>query len=92
MDFILEILFDLALESGAEVANNKKIKKWIRYPLVFLISLFILSVIFTLFIVGIIFILDKETTMKIAGILFIIFDIFLIISIIKKLKKKTSKT
>lgn len=87
MDFILEIIFDLVLESSMEIAKDKKIKKWIRYPLAFLLSLFIIVVIGTIFFVGIMFILDEEINIKLAGILFIVFDIILIFSAIKKIKK-----
>lgn len=87
MDFILEIIFDLVLESSMEIAKDKKIKKWIRYPLAFLLSLFIIAVIGTIFFVGIMFILDEEINIKLAGILFIVFDMILIFSAIKKIKK-----
>lgn len=33
MEFILEFIFDLVFESSMEIAKDKKIKKWIRYPL-----------------------------------------------------------
>ena len=91
MDFILEIIFDLILESSMEIASDKKTKKWIRYPLAFLLSLFLIAVIGALLFVGIMFILDKEIEMKLAGILFIVFDIIITVSAIKKLKKKLSK-
>lgn len=81
MEFILEFIFDLVLE----IAKDKKIKKWIRYPLAFVLFLFIIAVIGTIFFVGIMFIFDEEINVKLAGILFIIFDIILIISAIKKI-------
>ncbi len=92
MDLILEFIFDLVLESSMEIAKDKKIKKWIRYPLAFLLSLFIIAVIGTIFFVGIIFILDEEINIKLAGALFIVFDIILIVSAIKKIKRELSKT
>ena len=91
MDFILEILFDLALESDVEVASNKKMKKWVRYPLLVLLSLFIIAVIGALLAAGIIFILDNDITMKVFGGIFIVFDILLTISIIKKFRKRISQ-
>ena len=87
MNFILEIIFDLVLESSMEISKDKKIKKWIRYPLAVLLSLFIIAVIGTIFFVGIMFILDEEINIKLAGILFIVFDMILIFSAIKKIKK-----
>lgn len=88
MDLILELIFDLVLESSMEIAKDKKIKKWIRYPLAFLLSLFIIAVIGTIFFVGVIFIIDEEINIKLAGILFIIFDIILIASVIRKIKNE----
>ena len=85
MEFILEFIFDLVFESSMEIAKDKKIKKWIRYPLDFVLFLFIIAVIGTIFFVGIMFIFDEEINIKLAGILFIIFDIILIISAIEKI-------
>ena len=85
MEFILEFIFDLVFESSMEIVKDKKIKKWIRYPLAFVLFLFIIAVIGTIFFVGIMFIFDEEINIKLAGILFIIFDIILIISAIKKI-------
>ena len=85
MEFILEFIFDLVFESSMEIAKDKKIKKWIRYPLAFVLFLFIIAVIGTIFFVGIMFIFDEEINIKLAGILFIIFDTILIISAIEKI-------
>ena len=91
MEFILEFIFDLVFESSMEIAKDKKIKKWIRYPLAFVLFLFIIAVIGTIFFVGIMFIFDEEINIKLAGILFIIFDIILIISAIKKIMNEKNK-
>ena len=91
MDILLEIIFDLALENSVEVAKNKKMKKWIRYPLAFILSLIIVAAIVGLFVAGILFILDNEMFSKIIGIFFIIMDISLTISVVKRIKKKLSE-
>lgn len=87
MDLLLEFILDLVLESSIEIAKDKKISKWIRYPVAFLLSLFIIAVLCIIFIVGIVFIMDEEINIKLAGALFIVFDIILIISAIKKVIK-----
>ena len=87
MELLLEIIFELLLEGSAEIAKDKKVKKLIRYPLAVLLSLFILAVIIALLVVGIIFLTEKETNKKLAGILFIAFDIVLMVSAIKKILK-----
>lgn len=88
MDLILEFIFDLVLESSMGIAKDKKIKKWIRYPIAFLLSVFIIAVIGTIFFVGVVFIIDEEINIKLAGILFIVFDIILIASAIRKIKNE----
>ena len=88
MDLLLELIFDLILESSVEIAKDKKINKWIRYPIAFLLSLFIIAVIGLILFVGIMFLLDEDSSIKPAGIVFIVFDIILIISVIRKIKKE----
>lgn len=93
MDLLLELIFDLILDSSIEIAKDKKITKWIRYPIAFLLSLFIIAVIGMILFVGIAFLIDTDKNIKLAGILFIVFDVILIISAIKKIKnmKKNNK-
>ena len=68
MDLLLEFIFDLVLENSMEIAKDKKLNKWIRYPVAFFLSLFIIAVIGTLLFVGIVFIIDEEINIKLAGI------------------------
>ncbi len=88
MELLLEIIFDLIVEGSAEVAKNRKISKWIRYPIVVLISLFIIAIIGLLTFVGFALIFKGDIYAKLGGILFLIFDIILIISAIKNIKKE----
>ena len=39
MDIVFEALVDLFLEGTFELTKNKKVSKWIRYPLMVIISL-----------------------------------------------------
>ncbi len=88
MELLLEIIFDLIIEGSAEVAKNRKISKWIRYPVIVLISLFIIAIIGLLTFVGFALIFKENRYAKLGGILFLIFDIILIISIIKNIKRE----
>lgn len=88
MELLLEIIFDLIVEGSAEVAQNRKISKWIRYPVVVLISLFIIAIIGLLTFISFALIFKGDRYAKLAGILFLIFDIILIISAIKNIKKE----
>ena len=87
MDLLLEFIFDLVLESSMEIAKDKQIHKWIRYPVAIFLSLFIIAVLGLILFVGIMFLMDEEINIKLAGGLFIIFDIILIISAIRKVRK-----
>jgi len=42
MEFLIEELLDLLLEGSIEISANKKISKWIRYPLIVIIVLLFL--------------------------------------------------
>ncbi len=80
MEFIFEFLLELIFEGTLEASKNKKIPKYIRYPLIGIIILFFLAVIGLIFFVGIMFF--KESV--IGGIFFIAIGVFmLIMSIIK---------
>lgn len=83
MEFIFEILVDLIIEGCFEASSNKKVPKIIRYPLIAIIILFLASVIFGIFILGI-SLWDKN----IYGSLFIILvSIIMLIATIYRLKK-----
>ncbi len=88
MELLLEIIFELIVEGSAEVAKNRKISKWIRYPIVVLISLFIIAIIGLLTFIGVALIFKGDRYAKLGGILFLIFDTILIISAIKNIKKE----
>ena len=91
MEYIFEFVAELILEGSIEISSNKKISKWIRYPLIFLIILFFSTIIFGLLISGII-ILKKNIAV---GIFIIIVSIIMLIGSIIKFKntylKKSNK-
>lgn len=45
MEFFIELIVELILEGGIEISSNKKINKWIRYPIITIIALFFLVII-----------------------------------------------
>lgn len=53
MDVFMEIVLELLVEGGIEVASNKKISNWVRYPVTFLILLFYLIIILGIIMIGI---------------------------------------
>ena len=53
MEFLWELIFEIFLEGIIEIIKNKKISKWIRYPLLAIISLIYLFIILLLFFISI---------------------------------------
>ena len=83
MELLIELLFDLILDRSIEISKNKKISKWIRYPIIFLIILIFTVVLLGLFILGITLI-NKNIYVS---LLIIILSIILTILGIIKFKK-----
>lgn len=53
MDFIIEFILELVIEGGIEIGSNKKVSKWIRYPILALVIVFYLALITMLIFIGI---------------------------------------
>lgn len=83
MEYIFEAILDLLLEGGIEVSKNRKISKWIRYPIIAIITLFFLSVIGLIFLAGILIF----KTNKFASIFLILIGVFMLIMSIIKFRK-----
>lgn len=87
MEFILEFIFECILEifveGGMEVGSNKKISKYIRYPILFLLVIFFLGVISLILFIGIS--IFKESTLCSVIIISVAF-IILIEVIVKFIK------
>lgn len=83
MDDLLEFILELILEGGIELSSNKKVTKWIRYPLIFIISILFLAIIALIFWLGI-WIHKESIALSIA---FIILSISMLVGGINKFKK-----
>lgn len=86
----MELLFDLLFEGGMEVAKNRKITKWIRYPVAAVLLLFLIGVIGFMGVAGIALLLSKESKMIFGGVVLIAIDIILILSGTRKVMKELS--
>lgn len=53
MDLIYEIILEIIFEGTLELSSNKKVPKFIRYPLIFILFLLISIIIVGIFILGI---------------------------------------
>lgn len=83
MDIVFEFLLELFFEGSLEIAKNKKVSKWIRYPLMAIITGAFILVIGLIFFVGII--VFKESWL--ASMLFIALGMFMLLGSIYKLHK-----
>lgn len=83
MKFIIEFIIDFLFESSIEVSKDKKVPKYIRYPLIAIIPLFFIVVIGLIFYIGIIVL--KESI--IAGIILILIGLYMFIAGILKFRK-----
>lgn len=94
VDFIVEFIAELLFEGCIETSKNKKVSKWIRYPIIVILSIVILAIIVLLGFVGVIMILSKEQYSLYGGLLVILLDVVFVIygttKIIKKLKSRKS--
>lgn len=84
MDILIEIIGEFLLESFFEIIKNKKISKWIRYPLAILLFTFYAFIIFVIAYIGIDLLHDN----KVVGIILILISLILLISILYILKKQ----
>ncbi len=83
MEYIFEFIMELALEGGIEVSKNSKIPKYIRYPLIGILSLFFIAVIGLVFFAGILSL--KENILS--GILLILVGLYLLIMSVIRFRK-----
>lgn len=91
MDILIETLIELIFDTSIELAKNRKISKWIRYPLIGLIILFIVGVIGCLMSVGVVMVLSRERPQMIIGELIILLAIIFSAIILRNIKKEKDK-
>ncbi len=82
MEFLLEFILELFLEGSMEISSNKKISKWIRYPLMAFILFFFLTVIGLIFFTGILTFSDN----KLLSILLLLCGMIMLIGTIIKFR------
>ena len=83
MDDLIEGLFDLIFDILVEITSCEKVPKWIRYPLIIIITIFFTIIILGLFVLGILFLKDN----LIIGLIFIFISILLLFSGIKRTRR-----
>lgn len=53
MDFLIELIGEILIEGSFELATNKKVSKWIRYPILSLFIIFYFAIILGILFIGI---------------------------------------
>lgn len=84
MEFVFEFISGLIFEGSIGLAENRKVSKWIRYPIIVIMSLFMISIIVLIGFVGIQIILSKESNSLYCGLVLFAVDIMFIIFGMKK--------
>lgn len=82
MDIIFELILELLIEGGMEVSTNRKISKWIRYPVALILALFFAAVIFGMLFFGI-FLLQSNLF---AALFIILIGLFALIGSAEKIR------
>ena len=83
MDFLLELILELFMEGSIELASDKKVPKFIRYPLGILLISFLGFIIGCMLILGVAIL--KESV--VAGVFIILVALFLLIMAIYRFKE-----
>lgn len=94
MEFLLELVMELLVEGSMEAVSNKKLSKYIRYPLACMLLLFFAVVIFAIFLIGIA--IRKENIyasllILLAGFILLIASIIKGVRIYQEIKQKEEK-
>lgn len=84
MDDLIEFVLELILEGTIEISSNKKVSKWIRYPLIILLTILFSIVIIGIFMLGVS--IYKENILL--SLILIGVSIFMLITIIIKFQKQ----
>lgn len=82
MELLIELILELLFEGGEEICSDRRISKWIRYPIAIILILFCSVVILGILFLGIYFLKDNI----LIGIFFIIISIVMIIGALMKFK------
>ena len=85
MGVLLELLFDLALEGSMEIAKSEKAPKWLRYPLIVLLSLLILTILGGVIALSVVLIVGRRDVTEVAlAVVLLVLDGVMISSVVKK--------
>lgn len=84
MDLLIEIILELLFEGGAEICANRKISKWIRYPILFVFFTIVFIIVFGAIFLGI----SVLKTNLSAGLILLTIGLIMLVCIILKFRKQ----
>ena len=89
MELLIEFLLSLILEGSMEAARSKRTPKWVRYPLIVLLSLLIVAMLGGVAVFGVWLLLRKRESYGVAfGCLLLLLDGIMIVSAVIKIRKQ----
>lgn len=94
-EFIFELILDLLFEGSMDTVKNKRISKWVRYPLAILLILICLAVLGLIGLAGYLLIKQGETSQLVFGIFLFGLDIFIAVAavrIIRQIRREQRET
>lgn len=83
MEMILEVVVELLLEGGTAACANKKISKWIRYPILAILILLFAAVVGLFLFAGVMMTAENPVT----GISLMIVGLAMLIGVIVKVRR-----
>lgn len=83
MDIVLEFFLELIVDGGIEASGNKKLSRWIRYPLIALVVLFFGAVIAMMFYLA----FGLSSDEPVASVIFSLMGLFFLVGTVLKFRK-----
>lgn len=87
LECVVELVLDILVEGGKEVGMNKRVSKWIRYPILAVLTLLYTACILFLLIFGILMLPENAA----AAVFFLAVGIFILAGTAVKLRKTYRK-
>ena len=82
MDIVLEFFLELIVDGGIEASGNKKLSRWIRYPLIALVVLFFGAVIAMMFYLA----FGLSSDEPVASVIFSLLGLFFLVGTVLKFR------
>ena len=83
MDIVLEFFLELIVDGGIEASGNKKLSRWIRYPLIALVVLFFGAVIAMMFYLA----FGLSSDEPVASVILSLLGLFFMVGTVLKFRK-----